>query len=230
MTKPAYLIPLALCILAIPAIVAITAKDGTPSRLSQLEPSSGPEIAPPTTAARSLIPVESTPQVVSEPEQPLVSPHTVTTDAAELEPLKLTLDKPEVIQLDRDAVNILVGSDRNLRVVPDTNRTLVLVPKQPGSTYFKALDNDGKVIMQRHVIVGSPQDKYIRIRRACVNGAKDCKQYSVYYCPDMCHEVNVVQGEDRSSPSVPDEAPSNLQNDGVTSNTKTDASSADTLQ
>jgi Flp pilus assembly secretin CpaC len=122
--------------------------------------------------------------------------------------MKITLDKAEIIQLDRDVVNVIVGSDKNLRVVPDTNRTLVLIPKQPGSTYFKALDNEGHVIMQRHVIIGSPKSEYIRIRRACVNGADGCRQYSVYYCPDMCHEVSVSQDEKKSSPAVPADAPS----------------------
>ena len=124
-------------------------------------------------------------------------------DSDEAPPLRITSDKAEVIQLDRDAVNILVGSDKNLRVVPDTNRTLILIPKQPGSTYFKALDNEGKVIMQRHVIVGSPKNEYIRIRRACVNGADGCKEYSVYYCPDMCHEVSVSQDEKTVLPERP---------------------------
>ena len=65
--------------------------------------------------------------------------------------------------------------------------------------------------MQRHVIVGAPEkgNKYLRIRRACANDDTNCKQYSVYYCPDMCHEVNVVQGEATANKSqTPDIAPS----------------------
>jgi hypothetical protein len=114
-------------------------------------------------------------------------------DAEELPPLRISPDKPEIVHLERDAVNVVTGSDVHLRVVPDTNRTLILIPKQPGSTYFKALDSNGKVIMQRAVIIGGQQPQYIRIRRACINGAEGCKEYSMYYCPDNCHEVDVKQ-------------------------------------
>lgn len=131
----------------------------------------------------------------------------VAEDSAEIEPLRISLDKPEIIRLDRDAVNVIVGSNENLRVVPDTNKNLVLIAKKPGSTYFRALDIDGKVIMQRHVIIGSPAKNYIRIRRACANGTQGCKQYSVYYCPDMCHEVNVVQDASGPAASIPTETP-----------------------
>ncbi len=132
----------------------------------------------------------------------------IAEDSPEIEPLRVSLDKPEIIRLDRDAVNVIVGSNENLRVVPDTNRNLVLIAKKPGSTYFRALDADGKVIMQRHVIIGSPNKNYIRIRRACANGTPGCKQYSVYYCPDMCHEVNVVQDASGPAAAIPEETPS----------------------
>lgn len=131
----------------------------------------------------------------------------VAEDSAEIEPLRISLDKPEIVRLDRDAVNVIVGSNENLRVVPDTNKNLVLIAKKPGSTYFRALDVDGKVIMQRHVIIGSPNKNYIRIRRACANGMPGCKQYSVYYCPDMCHEVNVVQDTAGPPAVIPEETP-----------------------
>lgn len=145
------------------------------------------------------------------PTEPLSTTTSVANDATELPPLRISPDKPEVIQLDRDAINVLVGSDETLRAVPDTNRTIVLIPKKPGATYFKAIDAEGKIIMQRHVIVGAPEkgNRYLRIRRACANDDKNCKQYSVYYCPDMCHEVNVVQGDAASQKSqTPDVAPS----------------------
>lgn len=45
--------------------------------------------------------------------------------------------------------------------------------------------------MQRHVIVASPQEKYVRIRRSCASGEDGCQATSMFYCPDMCHEVQV---------------------------------------
>lgn len=133
-------------------------------------------------------------------------------DSPEIAPLKLSLDKPAIIRLERDAVNVIVGSNENLRVVPDTNKTLLLIAKKPGSTYFQALDVDGKVIMQRHVVIGSPSKNYIRVRRACANGTEGCKQYSVYYCPDICHEVNVVQDTSGPSSAIPEETPAGAGN------------------
>lgn len=139
-------------------------------------------------------------------------PALTAEDAAEIPPLRISPDKPEIIKLDRDAVNVLVGSEQTLRAVPDTNRTIILIPKQPGATFVKVTDADGKIIMQRHVIVGAPEksSKYIRIRRVCAEDAKNCKQFSVYYCPDICHEVNVVQNEAASSAlsEAPADAPS----------------------
>jgi hypothetical protein len=134
----------------------------------------------------------------------------LTEDAKEQEPLRISPDKPEVIQLNEDAINILVGSEETLRAVPDTNRTIVLIPKKPGATFIKVTNADGKIIMQRHVIVGAPEraNKYLRIRRACANDDKSCKEFSVYYCPDMCHEVSVVQGENGQEVKAPANAPS----------------------
>lgn len=158
--------------------------------------------APPSVPLKNIDAVDESELVDLEPLPP------VAEDSAEIEPLRISLDKPEIIRLDRDAVNVIVGSNENLRVVPDTNKNLVLIAKKPGSTYFRALDVDGKVIMQRHVIIGSPHKNYIRIRRACANGTQGCKQYSVYYCPDMCHEVNVVQDTSGPGAAIPEETPS----------------------
>jgi Flp pilus assembly secretin CpaC len=200
MKKSYLLIAAALgCVFAVP--VGYGFLKGTPPAsargLNVVEPSAGETADTPAEGVA----------VPAAPLTPVVPAAVTQADAEEDPPIRMGLDKAEIIKLDRDVVNVLVGSDKNLRVVPDTNRTLVLIPKQPGSTYFKALDNEGHVIMQRHVIIGSPKSDYIRIRRACVNGAEGCRQYSVYYCPDMCHEVSVSQDEKKSSPTVPADAP-----------------------
>jgi hypothetical protein len=46
--------------------------------------------------------------------------------------------------------------------------------------------------MQRHILVDAPQDHYVRVRKSCAfsnNG--NCQTTQVYYCPGMCHEINV---------------------------------------
>lgn len=206
-----YMFPILYC-----AVIAMALWSGTSMvssfgpnmgmQFSSIETAAGEEIKTVAVNSDELIGANELPAIPAEPvDAPLAS------DATELPPLRISPDKPEIIQLDRDAINVLVGSDETLRAVPDTNRTIVLIPKKPGATYFKAIDAEGKIIMQRHVIVGAPEkgNKYLRIRRACAGDDTNCKQYSVYYCPDMCHEVNVVQGEATSQKSVtPDIAPS----------------------
>ncbi len=112
-------------------------------------------------------------------------------------PIRLTPDKTGLVQLSRNAVNVVVGNLNTLRIIPDTNRSLVLVPKEPGATFFRAIDENGEVIMQRYVIVAAPEKEYIRVRRSCntrtnAQPGSTCREYSVYYCPDMCHEVSVT--------------------------------------
>ncbi len=117
--------------------------------------------------------------------------------------LRLTPDKPETVQLDRAAVNVLIGNDTHLQIIPDTSRNLILMPRKPGTTYFKALDAAGEVIMQRHVVIAPPKHNYVRIRRACSADQRDCKAYSMYYCPDICHEMDVAQPATTGAPLAP---------------------------
>lgn len=103
-------------------------------------------------------------------------------------PVRLTPDKSELIRLDRKANTVLVGNPQHLNILPEGPNSLVLIPRAPGATYFTVLDGENKVIMQRHVIVASPKEKYVRIRKSCAN-SKGCQPTQVYYCPDMCHEI-----------------------------------------
>lgn len=213
-----YILPLTYCGVLAAALWSATGmvsviapKSDASFSFANIETAAGTEILPVKVSDKDLINVPIVPAIPSEELE--------TVDAAEEAPLRISSDKPEVIKLDRDAVNVLVGSDETLRAVPDTNRTIVLIPKKPGATYFKAIDAEGKVIMQRHVIVGAIEkgNKYIRIRRACAGDDARCKEFSVYYCPDMCHEVNVVQGNTAISSGTnraPDVAPSNAPADG----------------
>ena len=105
--------------------------------------------------------------------------------------LSLTPDKTEILRLDQDAGTIIVGNPNQLSVVMETPRSLLLVPRQPGSTFLRILDPEGKVMMQRHVAVATAAKNYVRIRRSC-NGADGCAETSVYYCPDTCHAVDLV--------------------------------------
>lgn len=111
--------------------------------------------------------------------------------------IRLTSEKSEIVRLERDVKSLIVGNPAHLSVLMDNTRTLVLVPQMPGATHFTVLDEAGKVIMQRHVIVGPgmPEKKIVRVRRSCINaGGGTCQDTSVYYCPDSCHAVAPAAG------------------------------------
>jgi len=121
-------------------------------------------------------------------------------------PVKLTPDKSELIRLDRPAGSIIVGNPNHLSVLADTSKTLVLVARAPGATHFTVLDQKGAVLMQRHVIVASPKKNYLRIRRSCAGEDEEaCQRTSVFYCPDMCHEVVVGGVENDDGAEATDE-------------------------
>lgn len=107
--------------------------------------------------------------------------------------LRLTPDKTEMVPLERDAQSVIVGNPDHASVLIENPRLLLFVPRNPGATHVSILDKDGEIIMQRHVVVAAPREKYVRIRRSCANATRqgNCQPVSVYYCPDMCHEVSV---------------------------------------
>lgn len=103
--------------------------------------------------------------------------------------LRLTPDKSEIVRLDKEAASVIVGNPTHVSVLLDTANTLVVVPRAPGASHFTVVGKDGSVLMQRHVIVGAAKEQYVRIRRSCGAGDTGCEPTSVYFCPDMCHEV-----------------------------------------
>lgn len=187
---------------AVPAPVATTAPEPIP--------------APTPTAAADLVPPQTGATIELDGSLP----------ASKFPLIRLTPDKIEVLRLDRDAVNVIVGNSNHLLSVLETPRQILLIPRQPGATHFQALDAKGETIMERSVIIASPKQDYVRVRRACSSaaGGKDCAEFSVYYCPDMCHEVSVTQktksGGNTGTVNIPETTASTPQvedtiNDGV---------------
>jgi hypothetical protein len=153
-------------------------------------------------------------QAADAPEYELQAPDDETHPM-----IRLTPDKPQIVKLDSDARSIIVGNPANLNVVMDTTRSLVLIPRDPGATHMTVLGRDGKVIMQRYVIVAAPAETYVRIRRACASAAQggNCVQTSIYYCPDMCHETKILSstlGQQQTPPAPLSSGPMPLDNAG----------------
>jgi hypothetical protein len=113
--------------------------------------------------------------------------------------LRLTPDKIEIVKLTRDATNIIVGNSRHLLSVLETPRQVLLIPRTPGATHFQALDAQGNTIMERAVIVAAPTQDYVRVRRTCAANSPNCHEFSMFYCPDMCHEIQMDQSSSTSN-------------------------------
>ncbi|MFK7838888.1 MAG: pilus assembly protein N-terminal domain-containing protein [Bdellovibrionales bacterium] len=121
-------------------------------------------------------------------------------------PLKLSPDRSELIRLEKDAGSIIIGNPENVSVLADSARTLVVVPQIPGATHITILDKQDNILMQRHIIIGSPKKKYVRIRKSCNAEIEGCEPTQIYYCPDTCHKVSVAQEESESTSLEAEEA------------------------
>ncbi len=140
--------------------------------------------------------------------QDLIPPQTSVTIEATLAhgdethpPLRLTPDKSEIINLDRNVARVIIGNDTHINILTDTTRRMVVTPRAPGATHFMLLGDDGEILMSRHVIVAAPKQQYLRVRQPCPDGVLNCRPTRVFYCPGMCHEIDVPDGSSASSPS-----------------------------
>ncbi len=118
--------------------------------------------------------------------------------------LRLTSNKDEIIRLGRDAASVIVNNPEHASVMLDSPRLLIVMPRQPGTTSFSVLDNNGEVILRKDIIVTNVQPQYVRIRRVCNGTDPSCVPAAYYYCPDGCYEVTpVAPGGANSVPPPP---------------------------
>ncbi len=176
------------------------------SKISKIQPSS-PLLT--VMAALLLLSSPAQAQTKGQPAETDLMPPVTAQSAASLPKLEaethpvlnLSPDKSELVPLDREAHSVIVGNSSHVAVLLDTPKLAVVVPRTAGATYFTVLDKNGDVVMQRHVVVSAPKKNYVRVRRSCGNAAdgQDCKPTSVYFCPDMCHEIGTASGDDASA-------------------------------
>lgn len=121
----------------------------------------------------------------------------VIETSADDDVIEMVTDRPMVLKLDKDVSNILIGNDLYLNILPDSRRTLILMPVQPGATFFRAIDSDGNTIIEKRVIVAAKKRNYIRVKQACGEDDELCSFQSIYYCPDMCHTVYDYSNNER---------------------------------
>jgi len=126
-------------------------------------------------------------------------PNAELPESATHETLNITPDKSELIRLDTAVGSVIVGNPNHISVLAESSKTLIVVPRQAGATHFTVLGKDGKVLMQRHVIVASPKQNYVRVKKVCMEDQENCRPTNVYYCPDMCHEIGQASTEEGGS-------------------------------
>lgn len=122
--------------------------------------------------------------------------------------LNVAPDKPEILRLNEEASSVIVGSPKYASVTLDSPTTLLIMPRAQGSTSLTILNKKGEIIMERRLIVGGPQDNYVRIRRACSAAMAGCVPSQLYYCPDGCSEVSLGEevkglGDTASATPIP---------------------------
>ena len=111
-------------------------------------------------------------------------------------PLIVSADGPALIRLEKDAASVIVGNPVHATALLDSQRMLLITPGQPGVTALTVLDEDGEVILNRKVLVNAPKSKYVRVSRVCAaSELENCRQVSMYYCPNGCHEI-AIPGQD----------------------------------
>src|SRR6218665_1510441 len=105
--------------------------------------------------------------------------------------IRLSPDRTKVLRLRENAASVVVANPAHASVILDSPKLLILMPREPGTTSFTVMNAEGKVLLERNIIVTGTQRQYVRVRRVCGN-ARDCAPSNYYYCPDGCFEVTPV--------------------------------------
>lgn len=141
----------------------------------------------PVWAAEPAQPPADLPQVLTEAAAPAGMPALKETTHPTIH---LSPDDTKLITLKKDAGLVVVGNPEHANVIADSTRTLVVIPRNPGATYFTVMAANGEVLMRRLIIVAGPEQHYVRVKNTCRSGgSKTCNESNIYYCPDTCHKI-----------------------------------------
>lgn len=149
-------------------------------------------------------PVEGGAQDMPFPLSPNAPQDVISKENAEYYPTyNLTPDKIKILKLSEPATSTIVGNQNHLDIFFDTSDRAALVPRKPGASFFQILNSDGKIIAEGHAIVAAPKNDYVRIRRSCAGDSGGCEDLQVYFCPDMCHDVDLADDAEASAGQTP---------------------------
>ena len=108
--------------------------------------------------------------------------------AANLDVEVLT-DQATMLRLERSAAEIVVGNPSIADVAVQSSKILVLTGKSFGETNLIVLDAEGKVIINRRIVVREPRDGYVTVYQGAAR--------QTLYCSPNCETPLVIGDSER---------------------------------
>jgi hypothetical protein len=107
--------------------------------------------------------------------------------ATESRDIEVLIDQAKMLRLDRGIAEIVIGNPSIADVAVQNSKALVLTGKSFGETNLVVLDAQGKVIIDRRVVVEEPRGGYLTVYRGTAR--------QTVYCSPNC-ETPLVIGDD----------------------------------
>lgn len=98
--------------------------------------------------------------------------------------LEILIDQATMLRLERSAAEIIVGNPSIADVAVQSSKTLVLTGKSFGETNLIVLDAQGKIIINRRVVVQEPRDGYVTMYQGSAR--------QTLYCSPNCETPLVI--------------------------------------
>jgi hypothetical protein len=87
------------------------------------------------------------------------------------------IDQATLVRLDRQAAEIVVGNPSIADVAIQNGKTLVVTGKSFGETNLIVMDADGKVFVNRRLIVQEPRSGFVTVYRGNARQTLHCAPY-----------------------------------------------------
>lgn len=124
------------------------------------------------------------------------------------QPLRVALDKAEVVRLDGAATVVLVANPRIADVVLERGKILFILGRQPGETRLYVYGDNGQRLIERDIIVVPAHERIVTITRGT--------RVTDYGCDARCgrlarnagtNEIEEIDGEPPAPAATPPAAP-----------------------
>ena len=94
--------------------------------------------------------------------------------AAESNDVEILIDQAALVRIERPAAEIVVGNPSIADVSVQSGKVLVVTAKSFGETNLIVLDADGKVIVNRRLIVQEPRGGFVTVYKGSSRFTLDC--------------------------------------------------------